>query len=327
MPERITRAVAPSRLHIGMLGFGQRGRRQFGGAGVMIAEPALQLTIRDSDRYLTSGPLADRINEFVAHLSAHAPWLRSRTLEHSGMPSVLITIDSTPPQHAGLGSGTQLGMALALGLSSHFDAPTETAEELARAVGRGKRSAVGVHGAMSGGFIVEAGKLRDDEISPLVCRLPLPEEWRFVLIAPNQPAGLSGEAEQRAFDRLPPVAPAITVELCRELVCELVPAARQDDFERFSEGLYRYGRLAGECFAAAQGGVYASPQIANLVDRCRALGVSGVGQSSWGPTVFALCRSRSEAENLRQTLACELPLAETLTVAPDNRGIRIERLA
>lgn len=294
---------------------------------MMIAEPALHLTIRDSDRYDALGPLADRVNEFVGHLSAHAPWLRSRTLEHSGMPSVSITIDSTPPQHAGLGSGTQLGMALARGLSAHFDAPTETAEELAHAVGRGKRSAIGVHGAMSGGFIVEAGKLRDDEISPLVCRLPLPEEWRFVLIAANQPAGLSGEVEQRAFDRLPPVAPAITAELCRELVCELVPAARHGNFERFSEGLYRYGRLAGECFSAAQGGVYASPQIASLVDRCRALGVSGVGQSSWGPTVFALCRCQGEAKTLRHTLACALPLAEMLTVAPDNRGIRIERLA
>lgn len=327
MAERVTRVVAGSRLHFGMLGFGQPGVRQFGGAGAMIAEPALRLTIRDGDRYEVTGPLDDRVTPFIKRLAQHAPWLRGGIRENFGMPPVSIAIEAAPPRHAGLGSGTQLGMALARGLSTHFDAPIDTAEELARAVNRGKRSAIGVLGAVNGGFIVEAGKLRDEAISPLVCRVPLSENWRFLLLAPKQPAGLSGEVEQRAFDRLPPVAPATTAALCRELICELVPAARRSDFERFSEGLYRYGRLAGECFAPVQGGLYATATIESLVERCRELGARGAGQSSWGPTIFALCREHHEAETLRETLQRELPLTGTLIAAPDNDGIRVTRLA
>lgn len=318
LAERVIRVTAPSRLHFGMLSFGQPGRRQFGGAGAMIAEPSLKLTIAGSDRLRVSGPLADRVEQVVNHLWHHAAWCRD--------PNVYITIESAPPQHAGLGSGTQLGMALARGLAAWFKAPPQTPDSLARAAGRGKRSAVGIYGACLGGLIVEGGKLTQEEISPLVSRVALRDEWRFVLILPRERTGLSGEAEQRAFDRLPAVPPETTAALCRELVCELVPAAVSDDFERFSEALYRYGRLAGQCFAAHQGGAYSSPAAEHLVERCRALGVQGVGQSSWGPTVFVLCRDQRQAEELLRSLdaAGELAGATTFITSPDNHGVAIE---
>jgi len=323
MAERVVSVVAGSRLHFGMLSFGQSGLRQFGGAGAMIAEPALRLGIRESDRFEVHGPLSDRVRQHVAHLSRHAPWWGSSIRENSGAPPLSITVESAPPQHAGLGSGTQLGMALARGLAAYLGAPDATAEQLARWVGRGRRSAVGIHGTLGGGLIVEGGKLRDDEISPLVSRVALAEQWRFVLLLPGESAGLSGETEQRAFDRLPPVPLATTAALCRELVCELVPAASQGDFERFGESLYRYGRLAGECFAAVQGGIYASPALASLIERCRTLGVAGVGQSSWGPTVFALCRGQNEAEKLIAAIRDAMPLSASYLAAPDNQGLRV----
>jgi beta-RFAP synthase len=311
-------------LHFGLLSFGQPGTRQFGGAGVMIGDPSLRLTIADSDRFEVVGALSDRVERVVAHLSRHATWWPSAQREVS-RPSFSIKVESAPPQHVGLGSGTQLGMALARGLAARFDAPPQTAESLAHAAGRGKRSAVGVHGACLGGFLVESGKLRGEEISPLVSRTALPEEWRFALIVPSEGAGLCGEAEQRAFDRLPPVTPETTAALCRELMCEMIPAAQVGDFDRFSEGLFRYGRLAGQCFAVEQGGIYAGAAVERLVERCRRLGVRGVGQSSWGPTVFALCRDEFQARQLLEALAAagDLRQAQTFLTAPDNRGIRV----
>lgn len=349
MTQRLIRVTAGSRLHFGMLSFGHPRQRQFGGAGAMISAPATQLTISESvlagrhpaaqsdgtstrcagtpvpaalgEHFTVSGPLASRVEEFVAHLSRHADWWQEQK-------PFQISVDAVGPAHAGLGSGTQLGMAVALGLARWCGARPQTAEALARAVGRGRRSAVGIHGACLGGLILEGGKLTDEEVSPLVSRVALPDAWRFVLFLPNDGTGLSGEAEQQAFERLPPVPAEVTGALCRELLCELVPAAARDDFERFSESLYRYGRLAGECFAVRQGGVYAGADIERLVMRCRDFGVPGAGQSSWGPTVFALCRDQREAESLSKELSAagELRQRTTLISSPDNCGIRVEEM-
>lgn len=315
---QVVQVAAPSRLHFGMLSFGQPGARQFGGAGVMIAQPQLRLTIRPAEQLAIEGPLAERVSAFVDRLARDTPWWPRE-------PRCRISIDAAPPQHSGLGSGTQLGMALGLGLASFFKAPRQTAAGLARAVGRGKRSAIGAHGAIAGGLLVESGKLTPDELAPLICRLELPEAWRFVLLIPGDEMGLSGEAEQRAFDQLPPVPQATTAALCRELLTELLPAAVLGDFERFGESVYRYGRMAGECFAARQGGVYASPAIERLVDRCRREGVRGVGQSSWGPTVYALCSSQSAAEALAAQLgnSAEVASADIIITAVSNVGCQV----
>lgn len=347
MTRRTVRVTAGSRLHFGMLSFGHPHERQFGGAGAMISAPVTRLTISESDLvsrsptvegdgtstrfagtpvpatlgFRVTGSLAARVKEFVEHLARSAAWWHEP-------PPFQIVVESVPPAHAGLGSGTQLGMALAIGLAKWCGAPPQTAEALAQAVGRGRRSAIGIHGACRGGLIIEGGKLNEAEVSPLVSRLVLPDTWRFLLILPDAGVGLSGEAEQQAFAQLPPVPVEITGQLCRELLCGLAPAAARGDFERFSEALYRYGRTAGECFAARQGGVYASPEIEQLVRRCRDLGAQGVGQSSWGPAVFALCRDDHQAETLSAGLSAagELRQRTTLIAAPDNCGIKVEEI-
>ena len=56
----------------------------------------------------------------------------------------------------------------------------------------------------------------------------------------------------------------------------LIPAAAAEDFARFSESVFRYGRLAGLCFAEFQGGPYNGRQLEELVQRVRSLGISGV---------------------------------------------------
>jgi predicted sugar kinase len=179
-------------------------------------------------------------------------------------------------------------------------------------------------------LLIEAGKLAQDEISPLISRIPLPAPWRFVLFWPTDRSGLSGEAELQAFQRLPATNMAATDALCREALLELAPAAVQGEFDRFSESLYRFGRAAGECFAAEQGGTYAGARIAQLVRELRAAGIRGVGQSSWGPTVFALLPNEADARSAAEQFAAPDrggPL-RTLVSACDHRGVQIaERFA
>src|SRR6185437_12492214 len=113
--------------------------------------------------------------------------------------------------------------------------------ELARSVGRGLRSAIGLYGFAKGGLLFEAGKLSSDEISPLVGRVAVCGAWRWVLLCPREETGLHGESERLAFDRLPPVPPGITDELCSLAALEIMPAAATGDFSRFSDALYRFG--------------------------------------------------------------------------------------
>jgi predicted sugar kinase len=148
-------------------------------------------------------------------------------------------------------------------------------------------------------MIVEAGKRSEDEISPLLHRVPLPEDWRFLLIRSTESEGLSGENERQAFGRLPPVPVEVTARMCQDLLLELIPAAIEGDFSAFSKALFRFGEDAGRCFAPQQGGVYGSAQMTWAVEELCKLGVAGVAQSSWGPTVFAVLPDQHAAEEIQ----------------------------
>ena len=303
MNERVVHVAAPSRLHFGMFSFGQAGQRQFGGVGAMIEGPGVKLTVSASPQPSAegacevSGPGAERVKSFAQRVF--------QSWKQVPEPNCRIEVHSLPGEHVGLGVGTQLAMATAAGLHAFFDRPWSGPEELAESVGRGERSAIGLYGFQRGGLLVEAGKRHREEISPLIAQVALPAAWRFVLITPKRQVGLSGALERRAFERLPPVPIETTAELCRLALLHLVPSAARADFDDFSRHLYQFGYLAGTCFAAEQGGAYASPGLEQLVERLRAQGVEGVGQSSWGPTLFAVLPEQSAAEALVRWLGAE----------------------
>jgi beta-RFAP synthase len=324
-PGRRVEVAAPCRLHFGLLAFGRPTGRQFGGAGVMVDGPAIRLAVTAADRLETACPLADRAREFAC-----------RWAHYAGLPgdaaealACRVEVQSAAPEHSGFGVGTQLALSVAAALTAWFDRPPLPPAELAQSVGRGRRSAIGTYGFATGGLIVERGRLPDEPISPLECRLPLPDAWRFVLIQPRANTGLSGVAEQTAFDQLPPVPEEVTAELLDELHLRMLPAVRNADFAQFSDSIYRYGRQAGMCFAAVQGGPYNGPRLARIVDLIRELGVAGVGQSSWGPTLFALLPDERQAREFNARLAAALDAqldereVEFSVASPNNCGSRI----
>ncbi len=312
--------AAPSRLHFGMFAFGQPAARNFGGAGVMIDRPGLRLRIVPCERFSTVGPLGQRVTSAAQRF---AQWHGL-----SDPPACTVEVCDAPPQHVGLGTGTQLALSVIAGLQALTGGPPLEPAQLAEASGRGQRSAVGTFGFVHGGMIVESGTLAAERIAPLEHRIELPAAWRFVLVVPGGDRGLSGDAERTAFDSLPPVSPETTAALRAELDEQLVPAAGLGDFSRFSESLYRYGRTSGMCFAPCQDGPFASPSVADVVARIRAAGVAGVGQSSWGPTVFAVVESQAAADQLAQTLRQSLgPSTETMITAGNRTGAAITALA
>lgn len=303
-PTRSLAVTAPSRLHLGLFSFGHPTGRRFGGVGLMIEQPAIQLQIAAAEHLELRGLLADRVGEYARR------WSRFYGLGDE--PACRITLEAAPESHVGLGVGTQVGLAVAAGLNALFQHPQPLPDELALSVGRAGRSAVGTYGFVFGGLIVERGKLPTELVSPLEARLDLPPQWRFVLLQPQAPQGLAGQAEQDAFATLPPVPAEVTAELIKEVRESLLPAAAGGDFETFSRSVYDYGRVAGLCFAKLQGGPYNGARLQQLVDLIRDAGVTGVGQSSWGPTLFAILPDEVQA---RQFVA-------HLAAAPACRGVR-----
>ncbi len=313
---RVVHVTAPSRLHFGLWSLAGEQGRQFGGVGAMIDEPALELLLTEAAQFQVQGSGWERTLAYAQR------WAKFHSHE---LPGCCIGILRVIPQHAGLGSGTQQGLAVAAALNAFCDLPGQSPQELALSVDRGLRSAVGTYGFAFGGMIVEQGKLEGEPISPLDCRIDLPEQWRFVLVRPKEISGLAGEDEAAAFDALPEVPRSLTDQLIAIVHDQLVPAAALADFDRFATSLYEYGSRSGELFAARQGGPFNGPAITALVEQILLLGYSGVGQSSWGPTIFVATPSIDAAKRLVNSLrSCDRQRPLDLVIAaPNNCGAKI----
>lgn len=299
----VYRVRAPSRLHFGLLKAASFptaqpdwAGRHYGGVGLMIQSPGTLLRAIPAESWSTAGPQAARSLEFLQRFLASLPPEKVQAT----VPRRLI-VEQLAPEHMGLGTGTQLALAVSRAAALACDLGDMDAVELARRVGRGTRSALGIHGFTQGGFLVDGGK-RGQEIAPLVARVPFPEDWPIVLVLPRCGCGLHGEAEDRAFDQLAPQNNEQTDVLCRLVLLGLLPALVARDFQTFSEALHEFNARAGEAFAAVQGGTYSSPQVAEVIASIRSQGIAGVGQSSWGPAVFAITPDQQRADALMQRI-------------------------
>ncbi len=316
--NRSLRITAPCRLHFGLLRFAQATGPSYGGLGLMLDQPATVIDMQSSDTWQATGPHAERALAFAQQ--AVRFWLGPSESAFS------IQVRQAPPIHSGLGSGTQLALAVARGVHSLCDRPSSTIDDLSAAVGRGQRSAIGSHGFFHGGLLWETGRDPHESLAKLTCRIEVPEPWRILLITPPYDAGLHGSAEIDAFAQLPSVPPDVSEKLQHLAKTEILPAAEQADFSKFSESLYQYGHLAGSCFASVQGGPYASANVARCIRKLRSLGLQGVGQSSWGPTIFAFVENESSGNHWLESLSTLLEFAgSAISLArPNNDGANVQ---
>jgi beta-ribofuranosylaminobenzene 5'-phosphate synthase len=317
------RVRAPSRLHLGLLNAGDVQpqlkfvEQRFGGVGVMIEDPGVEIDIEPASSWKATGPLADRALEFARRFA--------ETIKPYSLDPHFIAVRKSAPEHAGLGTGTQLGLAVAKALAVTVPESAWDAPELARRIGRGLRSAIGIHGFDRGGFIYDGGKWFASEIAGLREQLDLPEHWRIVVARPVDVVGIHGGDEMAAFAKLPADRKSRFVALSQIVEVEMIPALRAGDCKKFGEAVHKCNRLAGEPFAPAQGGPYACALTADIVAFLRSRGISGVGQSSWGPTVFAIVEDESRANDavklLEQRFGREI---ETIITRP-SRGHVVTR--
>jgi beta-RFAP synthase len=330
------RVRTASRLHFGLLtvgraGPGRAGRwpdrqgepvlpaRRFGSVGLMVQAPGVCVTAVPEPDWSAHGPLAERAlasaRRFVQAIQPHP------------IRPLRLAIDHAAPEHLGLGTGTQLALAVAQALALAGGLTYLSAPDLARLMGRGLRSALGVHGFAHGGFLVDGGKGEADALAPLVARLPFPTDWRLVLVLPPWGPGLHGLPEREAFQQLAARQSALadTDALCRLVLLGILPALQERDLTAFGEALFDFNARVGEAFAPVQGGPYAGPRVAELVAWLRQ-SCPGVGQSSWGPGVFAIVGDEDRASHLAERLRLRFGLGpeQVLVTTACNRGPAIE---
>ena len=290
--------------------------RCYGSLGLALEQPCTRIIITPAARVCARGPDAGRAARYGAELAKH---FELRT-------GVAIDVQDAIPAHSGLGSGTQLALAVGAGLAKLFDLDAGGLD-IATLLGRGTRSGLGLGLFEQGGFIVDGGSAGGHAPPPVIARLPFPPEWRLLLVFDRTREGIHGEAENEAFAALPRFPESDAAELCRLVLMRVLPSLVERDCSAFGRALSRIQTRVGDHFARAQGSRFASPGVTRVLEWLRARGVEGLGQSSWGPTGFALCPD----ERMATRLAAEASSRFSREFALDfivtrgrNEGARIE---
>jgi beta-ribofuranosylaminobenzene 5'-phosphate synthase len=319
------RVQAPARLHLGFLDPAGTLGRPFGSLGLVIEGPETVVEVGRAD--------ADSFEAFaggagvLARARDHLETLRRAT---DCRTPVALRLHSALPAHAGLGSGTQLALAVGRAFSAAFDLDLQSVR-LAALLARGARSGVGVAGFEQGGLLLDGGPRADGSPAAVLARLALPAEWRAILVLDARANGLFGPAEKAALAQLPPLPRAAAAEICHEVLMRVLPGVAGAEFAPFAAGLSRMQQVLGDHFAPVQEGrAFTSAAVGRLVEWIVEHAQAGIGQSSWGPTGFAFMPSAAQAQAVLAAAGAAGvidPALEILVVRARNHGAMVSRVA
>ncbi|MEJ8850615.1 beta-ribofuranosylaminobenzene 5'-phosphate synthase family protein [Variovorax rhizosphaerae] len=302
---------APGRLHLGFLDpSGSLGQR-FGSLGLVINGFETEVELGDSSftQVSANGPAAQAD---IERAEADLLLLQRHSGRHEPLHLRLVRV---LPAHAGFGSGTQLALAIARAFA-HWHGLDMSTARLAQWLGRGQRSGIGVIGFDLGGLIVDGGPSAHGEPPVVLSRLALPVEWRVLVVEDSAQQGLSGAAERQAIGALQPMPQSQAADICHQVLMRVLPGAASAEFAPFAAGVTHIQRLLGAHFAPGQGGhAFTSAAVGRVMDW---VGVheplAALGQSSWGPTGFAILPSLARAEALAGALHVAGVVAPSLTL-------------
>ena len=286
------RVQAPGRLHLGFLDPSATLGRRFGSLGLVVDGLHTTVELRRADSDAVSA-VDDSSQAELPRALVHLERLRGATGYHAPLH---LHIARALPAHAGLGSGTQLALAVGRAFCAVFGVRLST-PDIARLTGRGLRSGVGIAGFDQGGLLLDGGPRADGGAAPLLSRLTLPPPWRVMLVLDPRHRGLAGAEEKAALAALAPLSRETAAEICHEVLMRVLPGAAGGEFAPFAAGLTRMQSLLGRHFSPAQHGrPYTSAAVGRLLEWIGACTVAAAGQSSWGPTGFAIVPSASDAD-------------------------------
>jgi beta-ribofuranosylaminobenzene 5'-phosphate synthase len=320
-----------ARLHLGLLDNNGEQGRLYGSIGLAVNRPNLILRAEKSGSLIVEGMETERVATYAR-----------RFIDRFGIPAgAHLNLLTSIPAHVGLGSGTQIALAVGVALARLAGIDFST-EEIALAGGRGVRSGIGIATFRYGGFVLDGGhrviklpgsspdstmRQLQNKMPPILFQHPVPKDWRFVTAIPGKVQGFSGERENSAFLRLAKPGSQQVEKISWLLLMKMLPALVENDIESFGQAMTDIQRMVGECFASVQGGHFSNPVSEKLIEFLLDRGAVGAGQSSWGPAVYGLVAGNGPARQLMKEVRGFLISqggGDVFCVQPRNRGAIIK---
>ncbi len=270
--------LSPARLHFGIINPFNRKFKMYGCIGLAIDRPR---TIVEVEEYSEDVIESDRYLE--------VKYCLERLRKYFNIPKVKIKTIQSIPKHVGLGSTTQLMLSIAKGLLTLSNIEVSIIE-VAKILGRGKVSGIGTYIFQYGGLIIDSGKDKIEEFPKLHARIEFPENWYFIITIPSKGRGLSEEEEEKIFSQNIDIPEELILKAQEILYRQFVPAIIDKDIEKFGKALTELQIIVGKMFINIQKDIY-NPSCVKVINILKKLDVLGIGQSSWGPTIYALIDS------------------------------------
>jgi beta-RFAP synthase len=273
--------ITTARLHMGFFDLNGSIGRRFGSMGVSLQAPHTRVEVSIGEGEAAPSYIERTKQLLLQHAGIHTP--------------VHVRVIEQIPRHAGLGSGTQMALAIGTAISTLFNVNLPL-RDIAGLIGRGARSGIGIGTFATGGVVLDAGSNSHTVVPPIIAQHAFPEAWRILLIFDDQHTGVHGDEELQAFKRLADHALPNTQQLSHQLLMQALPALVEQDLATFGKAVSVLQAYNGDYFAPVQGGRYASKQVTAVLGDLLAHGIHCAGQSSWGPTGFAVFANQQEAQ-------------------------------
>lgn len=261
---------------------GELGRVD-GGVGLALEEPKIEVKVDEADDLSVRGPLKDRAEDAARRVLG--------VLDINSGVSVEVTRDY--PQHVGLGSGTQVALAVGKGICELYGVHRST-RQIAEMVGRGGTSGIGTAAFEDGGFIIDGGhsrRIKPDFLPSSASRAPPPPvigrydfpDWKVVLVIPKERGAVSGRREVDIFRDHCPVPLEDVQALSHLILMKLMPAVLEEDIHTFGEAINTIQTLG---FKKVEMDLQSSG-VKEILDICQE-NSPGAGLSSFGPVVYSI---------------------------------------
>jgi beta-ribofuranosylaminobenzene 5'-phosphate synthase len=328
LDERRVIVQTPSRLHLTLIDMHGGSGRVDGGVGITLDEPGILIEMRQSQVLEVGGcdiVTRERIMD-TARLVLNGL--------HAG-GNVSVTVRNYYPSHRGLGSGSQLMLAIARGIAELYGRP-RTVKELALLVGRGGTSGIGTAAFEHGGFIIDGGHTfgktgektdfrpsaasRGVRPPPIIARYDFPKDWKILLAIPELPSGASGVRETDTFRAHCPIPVEEVRQVCHEILMRMLPGIVEQDLDLFGSSVNAIQELG---FKKVELNLQPR-QIPELIESLRSAGAACAGMSSFGPAVYAITDTDIEAiEQAARIFMDDHTGGTTLITSARNSGAQV----
>ncbi len=318
------RVIVGGRLHFGFRNLCLNEKYIYGGVGMAIENPKISLVAETADRIICED---DRLTMYA-----------EKAVEMLGVKGVKIQIEEEIPEHIGLGSGTQMALSVYTAVSRVYCIDSNI-REISPKLGRGKRSGIGVSAFEKGGFCIDEGhknapghveslKYGEWKIPAERYTSKIPEEWSFVVAMIEAIPGYSGEMEENLIRKVMLNAKnEIANKIDNVITNKLLPSIDRSDCKGFGSAISEISWLNGLWYEKYQNGIY-RPPIGNIIEILQEDNrIFGMGQSSWGPSLYCITVKDHENEirkKVHQVLnECDIE-GKVIATSARNKGAEVK---